>query len=105
MSYKCDRCQHYTADGDKHICINDLYGQLQIEADKLRDALDYQRKAWQWMKYGCPNVDETKNGNKYDMSITNLVEFPDIVKDKIIKYQDKARQEVRDYNEFKEKLK
>lgn len=25
MAWKCNTCNHYTADGDKHDCINDRY--------------------------------------------------------------------------------
>lgn len=34
MSWKCDRCNHYTGDGQKHHCINDEVEELQAKLER-----------------------------------------------------------------------
>lgn len=40
MAYKCDRCNHFTADGQKHNCINDLYDKHVAQVDMLLNLSD-----------------------------------------------------------------
>ena len=40
MAYQCDRCNHWTANGDSHECINDELDQLKQERYELRMAIE-----------------------------------------------------------------
>ncbi len=48
MAWQCDRCRHFTANGQKHECINDEVEQLreenqslQTRVARLREALEF----------------------------------------------------------------
>jgi hypothetical protein len=47
MSWKCDNCNHYTADGQKHDCINDRFS---IAQEQISSAIEILKQ----IKYCCP---------------------------------------------------
>lgn len=54
MAWKCDNCNHYTADGQKHECINDEVEQLREAAKELN--ADYESCLTSFTKIADENM-------------------------------------------------